>query len=723
MAEAWASRCTPPLPEWAKHVDGLLRREEAKAEGLRMTTPSNAYAPDNAVCNSPEPEPASELTNSEPSPQVPADGISPAQADADSVSPAQDSPLPSAELVSSFAQADGEAEQGEQAGLSAESQCPTLPAEAYHGLLGEMLTAITPETEADPSAVLLGWLTCFGNLVGRSAWVTVGPRLHHPALYVGIVGRTSDGKGDAWAVAKWPFAQVEPEWASKCICNGVGSGEGLVERVADLRLDKDGNAQGGEDKRCLLRLSEMSRVFRLNRRENATLSDNLKEAWDGEPIHVPNRRKAGNALSASDYAISMVGDIQPEPLNRLLETGMEAWDGFANRFLWAKVRSMNDDLDDGGSMEPLRPFLDRLKDALAFAKQAGEVVWDAEAAQLRKANYPMLKRSGDTIPHTDRLKAQVWRLAMLYALVDRSAVIRAEHYRAAFAVVEYCRSSAKMLFGGQQTAEADPLWLRLLNAIGKAPGINRTGLRDVAGHKVKAEEIEEALGKLEAQGMAYKQMIRPEGGGRPAECWFPGKPEGDGDGDGELVCSLHAVAEAVNGEPDGVVSLKAQADAESNEGDAVALGYSSTLPLTSRKADASTEPIVVRPLPFCKGESQSLVNDNPLLPPRSESASLTASASAESMGREGTTDRCIKAVDFLRLGGRAKDATNSAETHDFFPAGSEKSSTFFMQRSVTPWLTPLPIRAAICLRQSRKALPWHRQKAEGKSRKQKPKAR
>jgi len=37
MAEAWAKRCSPPLDDWRKHVDGLLVKEAAK--GLKLTTP------------------------------------------------------------------------------------------------------------------------------------------------------------------------------------------------------------------------------------------------------------------------------------------------------------------------------------------------------------------------------------------------------------------------------------------------------------------------------------------------------------------------------------------------------------------------------------------------------------------------------------------------------------------------------------------------------------
>jgi hypothetical protein len=376
MAEAWAERCTPPFYEWQKHVRLLWAKDGKFPSDGNLTT----ALPEAAV---------------------------------------NETPLPL---------------------TSADSSWPTLPPEAFHGLLGEMLKAITPETEADPAGVLLGWLAFFGNIVGRGAWVQVGPRLHHPALFIGVGGASSSGaKGDGWAASLWPFQEVDSAWAKGCVVNGIGSGEGLIELVADSEsiLDVNGVAQvipGAADKRRLLRLSELSTCFKHGRRENATLSEHLREAWDGEPMHVPNRKS--NGLSASNYAISLVGDITPGWLDKLMGGGTEGFDGWANRFLWAKVKRSRF-LEEGGNIDVLKPYLNRLQSALSFAKTAGEVKKDDEAKVLWKKVYPALATSGDDVPHTERVRPQVLRLALIYALADSSKVIRIEHLQAALGVWEY----------------------------------------------------------------------------------------------------------------------------------------------------------------------------------------------------------------------------------------------------------------------------------------------
>jgi hypothetical protein len=402
-----------------------------------------------------------------------------------------------------------------------------------------MLTAITPETEADPVAVLLGWLTCFGSVVGRGSFVRVGADRHYPALFAAVVGKTSDAKGVAWGVSKWPFSQADPAWASACVCPGVGSGQGLIERVRDDRttLDrKTGEVKtipGAKDKRCLLRLDELAVCFKLQRSESSTLGETLLTAWGGEPLEVPNR--GDNALSATGYAVSVLGDTQPERLRKLLESGsaVEAANGWLNRFLWVAVRSERD-LPGGGNIDVLAPFLPRLKDALAFGKEAGEVKRDAAADALWHEVYGTLKRSGDSVPHTDRVRPQVVRLSLLYALADRSTAIRAEHLKAALAVWDFCRGSAALCFGsglpayGRQ-AEPDPLWLMLLNAINLEPGIKRSDLTLRYKNTHKADAIGDALDHLAGGGLAHPVMVQPPGGGRPAECWYPGaKPGGEG---------------------------------------------------------------------------------------------------------------------------------------------------------------------------------------------------
>ena len=73
---------------------------------------------------------------------------------------------------------------------------PVLGAAAYHGLAGEVVNTIAPQTEADPVALLLQYLVYCGNAVGRGPYFQVeqGSALHQPVrLLVGDTAKARKG--------------------------------------------------------------------------------------------------------------------------------------------------------------------------------------------------------------------------------------------------------------------------------------------------------------------------------------------------------------------------------------------------------------------------------------------------------------------------------------------------------------------------------------------------
>jgi hypothetical protein len=160
-------------------------------------------------------------------------------------------------------QANKEEADAEKEDFFENAQQPALHPAAYYGLPGAMLRAIEQEIEPHPAAVLANSLTIFGNNVGRGAWFDVDQTRHYPTLFVAIVGKKASGKGAAWEKALWPYQQQEvvPSWCKHCIENGVGSAEGLVERIAEgynyLDISKDESIEIMNDQRCLLRLGEL----------------------------------------------------------------------------------------------------------------------------------------------------------------------------------------------------------------------------------------------------------------------------------------------------------------------------------------------------------------------------------------------------------------------------------------------------------------------------------
>jgi hypothetical protein len=116
---------------------------------------------------------------------------------------------------------------------------------------------------------------------------------------------------------------------------------------------------------------------------------------------------------------------------------------------------------------------------------------------------------------TARSEAQVLRLSMIYALLDKSAVIRGEHLEAAYALWQYAEDSARFIFGN---SVGDALADRLLAAIRQC---SRTGrdLHEVTNRHCTSRELEAALQRLVDLRLIRYEMVPTAG--RPAKVWHP----------------------------------------------------------------------------------------------------------------------------------------------------------------------------------------------------------
>jgi len=407
---------------------------------------------------------------------------------------------------------------------------PPGPA-AYHGVIGDIVLAVEPHTEADPVALLTQLLVGLGNLIGGGPYFKVEATEHRINEFVVLLGHTAGArKGTAYDQARRPLASVDDEWARDRIQGGLASGEGLIHAVRDRREERrpimeKGRCAGYEtietdagvsDKRLLVLETEFARVLKVMSREGATLSTIIRQAWDGPNLRAMAKQAGATATGAH---VSIIAHITPEELIRQLEE-TEAASGFGNRFLWVCVKRARF-LPDGADVSSVdfAPLLNRLSAAVSFARRVGQMKRDQEARDLWRSEYPRLStgRPGLLGAMLSRAEAHVLRLSMLYALADSSAEIRRPHLEAALALWDYCERSAAFVFGDKL---GDPTADELLRALrATTDGMNRTAIRDHFGRNKSAAEIGRALGVLARQGLARSATVKGEGGGRPVETW------------------------------------------------------------------------------------------------------------------------------------------------------------------------------------------------------------
>ncbi|NJL27149.1 MAG: DUF3987 domain-containing protein [Thermoanaerobaculia bacterium] len=407
---------------------------------------------------------------------------------------------------------------------------PELPADARYGIAGRFLRAIEPHTEADPAGVLLQFLVMVGNMIGRSPHFRVEADHHHLNLFAILVGESAKGrKGVSAGQATRLLRPVDAMWCKRRMLNGLSSGEGLIWAVRDPiekteAVREKGRPTGeyvsvvvdeGEtDKRLFVLEAEFASILRVLNREGNTLSATIRTAWDSGDLRTLTKNSPAVATGAH---ISIVGHITRSELLRYLNS-TETANGFGNRFLWCCVRRSKF-LPEGGdaSNVDFGPMVEELRHRVTFARQTGEIVRDAEARELWSGIYPDLSRGKPGLLGSivGRAEAQTMRLACLYALLDHSPVIRAEHLMAALALWTYCEASATWIFGG---ALGDPVADELARALRQSPdGLTKTEIASLFGRHRRGPEIGRALGLLLEQGLAT--FTKEATDGRPVERW------------------------------------------------------------------------------------------------------------------------------------------------------------------------------------------------------------
>lgn len=417
---------------------------------------------------------------------------------------------------------------------------------AFYGLAGQIARAIEPYTEADPVAILAQLLVAFGSVVGRRNFHRVEDTRHHANLFAIIVGDTSKArKGTSWGRVRTTLAgaDLEDTWFRERILNGLSTGEGLIDVVRDPmgrdeldgetgEVSKKNDDPGVEDKRTLIIESEYARTLKAMNRTDNTLSAILREAWDGNDLALMTRKRP---LRATNPHISVIGHVTVEDLTRYL-SGTDAANGFGNRNLYfcarrsKKIADHENEEASRAFSEAIQPLQLRLKKAIEWAidnREHEEEVFaevsvrfddEARALWIRAYNEWLSEgRPGLLGAVTNRGEAQVIRLALIYALLDLSSLIRRSHLEAALEIWRYAEASAAFIFGDKLgDAEADEI-LALLRRAGPK-GMKRTDIGlAMFGKHASSDKLSRALGVLAQHRLAAVEVEST--GGRSAEVW------------------------------------------------------------------------------------------------------------------------------------------------------------------------------------------------------------
>lgn len=409
-------------------------------------------------------------------------------------------------------------EKGEIVEVEGKNKWPELEPAAVSGLVGDIVSTLSPVTEADETTLAVHILSEFSCIVGRGPHIRLDGDYSPLGFWPVVVGDTSKSrKGSGGKRIKRLFQAVDSTWTRGKHSGSLSSGEGLIYAVRDEEYElKKGEEvlkdEGVIDKRLYLVQAEFGAILRIMARDGNSLSGHLREAWDGETLRPMTK---GHRITATLPHIVICGHITQAELIRYLD-GTEMANGFGNRFCWFCVRRSKY-LPFAGDppASEMNALIIRLREAVKEATQTTEIGMTESAKDWWRKGYVELSQGTPGLAGSllDRAEAQVRRIAALYSLLDRKTDVDTKHLFAALALWKYSEASVRYIFGekvGDRVADT------IMSALQEGP-LSDTDISGLFSGNLSSSRLAQAKELLRSQG---KIQSRSESTGRrPRILW------------------------------------------------------------------------------------------------------------------------------------------------------------------------------------------------------------
>jgi hypothetical protein len=424
--------------------------------------------------------------------------------------------------------------------LQDRSQFPApMHEEAYHGIAGQIVSIMSDHCESSRESLLFQFLVAAGNIMGKSVCIYAGGSHLYPNEFAICVGDTSRGrKGTAWRINEHLFKQVAPEWVDGCVISDIQSGEGIVYSIRDESEDPQKTNRrrktskkpqpesdfdpGVSDKRKLCCEEEISSTLKMAKRQGNTLTEIYRKAWDS-PSKLQTLNK-NSPLTASDPHISLIGHSNKDEILATFDKILIS-NGFANRFLWcaskrSKLLPNAEYLDWNNHPDVIAALKEAFRQRFAnidepfrfYRTQDANALWEKIYYKLNNQKHVSFL-DGVLVRDTSHLL----KLAMIYAVLDKTNKIETIHLEAALAVCDYSQASARWLFA-EHTGNplANAIYRALLRELA---GLSKTQISNqVCYRNTPSSKLDEALEALAKNGLA-KMTIQLGEKGVKIEQW------------------------------------------------------------------------------------------------------------------------------------------------------------------------------------------------------------
>lgn len=416
---------------------------------------------------------------------------------------------------------------------TAQPAAPPVPDDKamLYGLVGDVARAAAQNSEVNPVAAGLGFLSFAGAMIGRDVFYAIGDCWHHPRLFTLHVGRSARaGKGEAIRLVKRIAQRVaadRPGLLGQIHTGGLATREGLAKLIHDGYTIGRETVAAIPDKRLWVLEEEFSNILRQQRREGNTLSAGLREAWDGGSLRPATKT---GTVWASDPHIGIAAAITPMELVELI-SARDMANGFLNRFvlIWGeRVRIVPHPEPTAETV--VRDLAERTAAVIEFARggypettDSRQMHMTSDARALWEKRYGDFRRPSESElldAMLERRAPTAIRIAMLLALTDRALVIEEWHLRSALAWIDYAAASVRYVFtklaGDSSALEARDMAEKIGDMLRMRPqGATISEIRTECFAKrqtpIPLENILKALVADPESGVTCTERARPDG--------------------------------------------------------------------------------------------------------------------------------------------------------------------------------------------------------------------
>lgn len=417
---------------------------------------------------------------------------------------------------------------------------PQCDEKALYGVLGEIARETTKESEANPFAVMANLIVMLGSIIGRKAYIKIGFKKHYPIFFILHVGKASKGKkGTATDIVECLYEKLEEEipYLPKYISGGLSTGEGLVNLIHDgiknndPKKKEEWEAPPIEDKRLWIVESEFNNIFTQSQRNGNSLIDTLRILWDGKKLAPLTKT---NKIEVKNPHINIMGHITPYELRNNLSSNNLA-NGFASRFMIIYADRSKYISEPESDSEIINKSKNKLVEIINYVEASDftkydqiEVTRNEEAKSLFDKYYYEIEgqeNSEKLDPMLGRRIATLKRLAMLFALTDKTNIINTDHIHAAKCWIDYWTSSIGYLFEtGKQQEEHKKITEMATRISEFLKNKNKASRSDISSSvfkgKANKHDLDKAINYLLAKSPATVELVEDNStGGRPKKIY------------------------------------------------------------------------------------------------------------------------------------------------------------------------------------------------------------